>query len=108
MNLTRQEKCSYRKRMMQILRGRPIDELTSEELHEVQAIRKLIDSDTMDESHPLPKLDFDSFTYEAYLNLREAGYTVKAIREALGVGSTVWARWRKANEVKERELCHMS
>ncbi|MGX7701071.1 hypothetical protein [Enterococcus mundtii] len=104
MNLTRQEKRLYRKKMMQILRGRPIDELTDEEFKEVQTIRKFIDFTTMDDSHPLEKMDFENFTYEKYKKLIGEGYTVKTICKALGVGSSVWAKWRIQNiPEKERE-----
>lgn len=97
MNQTRQEKRLYRKKMMQIMRGRSVEDLTAEELKEVQLIRSFIDSDTMDESRPLKKMDFETFTYEDYKRLRKTGYTVKAIKEALGVGGSVWAKWREQN-----------
>lgn len=53
MSLSKQEKRLYRKKMMQIMRGRSVEDLTDEELKKVQVIRGFIDYDTMDDSHPL-------------------------------------------------------
>jgi|GEM_PF-1938657 len=107
MVLTRQEKRERRRRMLEIIGSRSVEELSDQELKLVQEIAETIGADTMDESKPLPRIEFDHFTYEDYRSLREVGYSVKAIREALGgVGSTTWARWREANKVKERELFH--
>jgi len=97
MSLSKQEKRLYRKKMMQIMRGRSVEDLTDEELKKVQVIRGFIDYDTMDDSHPLQKMNFETFTYEDYKRLRKTGYTVKAIKEALGVGGSVWAKWREQN-----------
>ncbi|MGM0143741.1 hypothetical protein IGJ94_000268 [Enterococcus sp. AZ153] len=105
MVLTRQEKRERRKRMLEIIGSRSVEELSDQELKLVQEIAETIGADTMDESKPLPKMDFDCFTYEDYRSLREVGYSVKAIREALGgIGNTTWSKWREVNKVKEREL----
>ncbi|NMP59083.1 hypothetical protein [Enterococcus mundtii] len=109
MVLTRQGKRERRRRMLEIIGDRSVEELSDQELKSVQEIAETIGSDTMDESKPLPKINFDCFTYEDYRNLREVGYSVKGIREALGgIGSTTWARWREANEVKEKESYYTS
>ncbi|EGP4986512.1 hypothetical protein [Enterococcus faecium] len=105
MNLTRQEKQERRRQMLRIIGDRSVEELSDQELKSVQEIAETIGADTMDQSKPLPKLDLKSFTFEQYSQLREVGYSVNAIRKALGVGSSVWAKWRKANikEVKQND-----
>ncbi|OTN87531.1 hypothetical protein [Enterococcus faecium] len=100
MVFTRQEKRERRRRILEIIGNRSVEELSDQELKSVQAIAETIGADTMDQSKPLPKLDIESFTFEKYSHLREAGYSVNAIRKALGAGSSVWARWRKEN-IKE-------
>lgn len=105
MVLTRQEKRERRKRILGIIGDRSVEELSDQELKLVQEIAETIGADTIDQSKPLPKLDLESFTFEQYSHLREVGYSVKAIRKALGAGSSVWARWRKENikEVKQND-----
>lgn len=105
MNLTKQEKRICRQIMLQIIGDRDMDELSQQESRMVRKISKLIGADTMDRSKPLPKLNFESFTFEKYRHLREVGYSVNAIRKALGVGSSVWAKWRKenVNEVNQND-----
>ncbi|EME8274696.1 hypothetical protein KUC01_002363 [Enterococcus faecium] len=105
MNLTRQEKRERRRQILRIIGDRSVEALSDQELKSVQEIAETIGADTMDQSKPLPKLDLESFTFEHYSQLREVGYSVNAIRKALGVGSSVWAKWRKANikEVKQND-----
>ncbi|MEX1447271.1 hypothetical protein [Enterococcus sp. C76] len=105
MNLTRQEKQERRRQILRIIGDRSVEALSDQELKSVQEIAATIGADTMDQSKPLPKLNFESFTFEKYSHLREVGYSVNAIRKALGVGSSVWAKWRKenVNEVNQND-----
>lgn len=104
MNLTRQEKHLYRKKMLQIMRGRSLEELTDEELAEVQAIGRYIGCATMDESKPLQKMAIETFTYEDYCRLLELEYSVKAIKKALGVSNIVFSHWREQNIPKQERV----
>lgn len=105
MVLTKQEKRERRRQILGIIGDRSVEALSDQELKTVQEIAATIGADTMDRSKPLPKLNFESFTFEKYSHLREVGYSVNAIRKALGVGSSVWAKWRKenVNEVNQND-----
>lgn len=101
MNLTRQGKNFYRQRMMQIVKGRSMDELSKQEMIAVRKISKLIGADTMGESHPLPKMKIEEFTYEKYQQLIELGYLSMDIREALGISSSAFLKWKYENFPKD-------
>lgn len=101
MALTRQDKNAYRQKMIQIINGRSIDDLTKQEANAVRKIGELIGSDAMGESHPLPEMNFEEFTYEKYQQLIELGYLSLDIRKALGITSGSFLKWKYENFPKD-------
>lgn len=99
--LTKRQKKLYRRSMIFLIGDREVDELPKSELRKVQKIGRLIGSDKMDHSKPLPKLNIDVFTWEDYEMLTGDGYTVKSIIEALGVSKYQWMRWRHEHMPEE-------
>lgn len=97
MKLTREEKRNYRLEMMKIIGNRSINDLSQQELTEVQQINNLIENHQGNVLPPLPKKNIQEFTYEEYRLLRRRGYQVKEIRWSLNAGSSVWKKWREAH-----------
>lgn len=101
--LTKQQKASYRRKMIFIIGDRSVEDLPKSDLRRVQKIGRLIGSPIMDHSKPLEPIDFYTFTYEDYMNLIGAGYSVKAIVNALGISKYRWMNWRLENTPAEEE-----
>lgn len=101
--LTKQQKVIYRRKLIFIIGDRSVEDIPKNELQQVQQIGKLIGSPIMDYSKPLEPIDFYTFTYEDYMNLIDAGYSVKAIVNALGISKYRWMNWRLENTPVEEE-----
>lgn len=102
--LTKQQKSFYRRRMIFIIGDRSVEEITKNELQQVQQIGKLIGSPIIDHSRPLEPIDLYTFTYEDYMGLIDEGYSVKAIINALVISKYRWMNWRLENVLKEEKL----
>lgn len=101
--LTKQQKASYRRKMIFIIGDRSVEDLPKSDLRRVQKIGRLIGSPIMDHSRPLEPIDFYTFTYKDYMNLIDEGYSVKAIVNALGISKYRWMNWRLENTPVEEE-----
>ncbi|MBO1097313.1 hypothetical protein FQS90_12365 [Enterococcus casseliflavus] len=101
--LTKQQKASYRRKMIFIIGDRSVEDLPKSDLRRVQKIGRLIGSPIMDHSKPLEPIDFYSFTYYDYMSLIDEGYSVKAIVNALGISKYRWMNWRLENAPAEEE-----
>nr|WP_216682573.1 hypothetical protein [Enterococcus innesii] len=99
--LTKQQKASYRRKMIFIIGDRSVEDIPKNELQQIQKIGKLIGSPIMDHSRPLAPIGFDTFTYADYERLIEEGYSVKAIVNALGISKHRWRSWRLKNTPDE-------
>lgn len=69
-------------------------------VEEVQRLSKQLNSDLISDKRPLPKLEPDKLTKEEYQRLLGLGYQVKDIKKALGLGTTTFQNWRKANGIE--------
>lgn len=104
MVLTRQEKRERRRRMLEIIGDRSVEELSDQELKLVQEIARTIGADTIEQSKPLPKMELEEFTYEEYIRLRELGYKQNSILQVLGVSKNKFYKWLNENQcVSERQ-----
>lgn len=72
----------------------------SEIVEEVQRLSKQLNSNLINDKRPLPKIDPDKLTKEEYQRLLDLGYQVNDIKKALGLGTTTFQNWRKANGIE--------
>jgi len=92
--LCKQEKKAIRKEMYQLIGNRSILDLDQEELQEVQKLGKLIGSNYIFDSKPLPKMTLENLTVKRYQELRSIGYRVLDIRCALNISDAKLRAWR--------------
>lgn len=69
---------------------------------EVQRLSKQLESDLIADKRPLPSLDPDKLTKEKYQHFLDLGYQVGDIKKALGLGTTTFQNWRKANGIENK------
>ena len=69
-------------------------------VEEVQRLSKRLNSNLINDKRPLPKLEPDNLTKEEYQHLLDLGYQVNDIKKALGLGTTTFQNWRKANGIE--------
>ncbi|WP_181429405.1 hypothetical protein [Enterococcus plantarum] len=70
----------------------------------VRALGKLLGSDTIGGSKPLPELDFERLTVDNFLYLRNLEYQVGDIQKASGVSKNAFAKWLQENELTRNHL----
>lgn len=96
--LSKEEKAFCRKKILSIIGDHSVSDLTDDELKQVQKLSELLSSTVVEDSNPLPTIDFETFTWEEYLRLKEKGYKVSTIKKSLGIGNGKWLDWRKQNQ----------
>lgn len=96
-----------KKQARRVIFAMTLEENWREDQQAVQKVQKLsevIGSDSIADSKPLPKLDFDKLTRKNYLYMLQNGYLVRDIRKALGVGTARFGEWVRANRVRRYDI----
>lgn len=70
----------------------------------VRALGKLLGSDTIGGSKPLPELDFERLTVDNFLYLRNLEYQIGDIQKASGVSKNAFSKWLQENELTRNHL----
>ena len=99
-NKLRETKRAIRQRIL-FLTGDDESWMNNPEIvEEVQRLSKQLNSNLINDKRPLPKLEPDKLTKEEYQHLLDLGYQVNDIKKALGLGTTTFQNWRKANGIE--------
>ncbi|HCT6950718.1 hypothetical protein AACB42_15015, partial [Enterococcus faecium] len=99
-NKLRETKRAIRQRIL-FLTGDDESWMNNPEIvEEVQRLSKRLNSNLINDKRPLPKLEPDKLTKEEYQHLLDLGYQVNDIKKALGLGTTTFQNWRKANGIE--------
>lgn len=99
-NKLRETKRALRQRIL-FLTGDDESWMNNPEIvEEVQRLSKQLNSNLINDKRPLPKLEPDKLTKEEYQHLLDLGYQVNDIKKALGLGTTTFQNWRKANGIE--------
>lgn len=97
--LSKQEKKYIRQKMYAMIGNRAVTELSSEELLQVQQLARIIGSNLIYESKPLPEMALKNLTAKKYKELRSIGYRMIDIRQALKISDRKFREWRKAQGI---------
>ncbi|WP_420720620.1 hypothetical protein [Enterococcus faecalis] len=101
-NLLREKKRLIRQKIL-FLTGENESWMKNPEIvKEVQRLSKQLESDLIADKRPLPSLDPDKLTKEKYQHFLDLGYQVGDIKKALGLGTTTFQNWRKANGIENK------